>query len=88
MALKNVRFPVYMIILLLFLSWDHLTCSNATSNKQKKPAKSSPPPPEINGGSGSSNTFNVLNYGAKGNGIADDTNVRTADLNVKQNKTK
>ncbi|XP_073281377.1 polygalacturonase At1g48100-like [Primulina huaijiensis] len=82
MGLKNVRFLVYMIIVLLRLSWewDNLSCANAGNHKSKKSAKNTPPPPNINGGSGSSNstTFSVLNYGAKGNGIADDTNAFAA----------
>ncbi|XP_073153796.1 polygalacturonase At1g48100-like [Henckelia pumila] len=80
MGLKNVRFLVYMILIfLLCLSWDHLWCANARSHTPKKPAKNSTAaPPNINGGSGSISNFSVLNYGAKGDGIADDTNAFAA----------
>lgn len=58
--------------------------SSATGSKSNGGSKASPPPAP-HGGDGpleanatsvpKSNTFNVISYGAKGNGIADDTNV-------------
>ncbi|KZV45676.1 hypothetical protein F511_02336 [Dorcoceras hygrometricum] len=69
-----------IIFLVCTASWDHLICANARSSKQKKPAKKSPqpPPPASSPSNSSIATFNVLNYGAQGNGIADDTNAFAA----------
>ncbi|KAL3833146.1 hypothetical protein ACJIZ3_007882 [Penstemon smallii] len=81
--MKNVKFLIYVTFLLL-LSLDHFACINAKTQKQKKPRKVKAPIPskknstspvlDTNVSSTSSTNFNVLNYGAKGDGISDDTN--------------
>lgn len=52
--------------------------SKSKSSSHKAPPASAPAPPEHDDGGvpAAANTYNVLNFGAKGDGIADDTKVK------------
>ncbi|PIN07881.1 Polygalacturonase [Handroanthus impetiginosus] len=69
--MKNIKFLVYLIFLVWLLS-NHLSCISAKSHKHRKLQKAISFSQER--AAISSNSLNVLNYGAKGDGIADDTN--------------
>lgn len=73
--MKNIRFLVYVAIIFL-LSSGNLICISAKSHKHRKQGKAGALiVSNEKGGVSTSTTFNVLNYGAKGDGIADDTKV-------------
>lgn len=77
-GIKDARFLVHVSFLFWLLSSNSISISAKSSSKHRKQGKVISPTIISNqkGGSiSSSTTFNVLNYGAKGDGIADDTNV-------------
>lgn len=85
--MKSRRFLAHVAFLFLLLAGNPIYI-NAKSHKHRKQGKPSPTgsmSKSEDGGNGpldanatsvpKSNTFNVVSYGAKGDGVADDTNV-------------
>ncbi|GFP98955.1 proteasome subunit alpha type-5 [Phtheirospermum japonicum] len=79
--MRNTRFIVYVTFLVLFILSGHLVRIDAKKHKKKKDEEASPPASSSSSGNpddSGSNIFDVMTYGAKGDGYADDTK-RMAD---------